>query len=328
MKIVLPGGSGQVGSILARALHGDGHEVVVLSRRPAASDPPPWRVVAWDAATLDGWVDELDAADAVINLAGRSVNCRYNRRNRAAITASRVDSTRLVGRAIAAVGRPPGVWLQMSTATIYAHRFDAANDEQTGVLGGDEPDLPDTWRFSLDVAGAWEGAARDAVVPDTRRVLLRSAMVMSPDDGGVFDTLLRLVRFGLGGRAGSGRQYVSWIHEADFVRAVYHLIDDARIEGAVNLAAPHPLPNADFMRELRRAWGAPLGLPANRWMLEVGALLLRSETELVLKSRRVVSRRLAESGFTFSLPEWRDAARELCDRWRCSHQARAVAAVS
>jgi uncharacterized protein (TIGR01777 family) len=313
MKVVIPGGSGQVGTILARSFHADGHGVVVLSRQPAAA---PWRVVAWDAETLGAWAAELEGADAVINLAGRSVNCRYNSENRRLIVESRVQSTRLVGEAIARASRPPRVWLQASTATIYAHRYDAPNDEATGILGGAEPGAPDTWRFSIDVATSWEKAAEEAVVPHTRKVLLRSAMTMSPDRGGVFDVLLRLVRFGLGGRAGDGRQYVSWIHDVDFVRAVYRLIEDNRFAGAVNLCAPNPVPNAEFMRTLRGAWGTRIGLPATGWMLEVGAFFLRTETELVLKSRRVVPGRLLEAGFVFQFPTWAEAARDLCNRWR------------
>ena len=316
MKIVIPGGTGQVGTVLARAFGRDGHEVVLLSRSPADAAEVPWRVEAWDAETLGPWTSELEGADAVINLAGRSVDCRYNSANREAIMSSRVCSTRAVGEAIAQAERPPRVWLQMSTATIYAHRYDAPNDERTGLLGGAEGDAPDTWRFSIDVAEAWEETADVAQTPRTRKVKLRSAMVMSPDRGGVFDVLLRLVRFGLGGRAGDGRQYVSWIHDEDFARAVGWLIRHEAIEGAVNLAAPHPLPNAAFMRALREAWGIPVGLPATEWMLEVGAFFLRTETELILKSRRVVPGRLMEEEFAFHFPTWPEAARDLCRRWR------------
>ena len=170
---------------------------MILSRSPG---PAPWRFVAWDAKTLGGWAREIDRAGVVINLAGRSVNCRYNARNRREIMESRVDSTRVVGEAIAAASRPPRVWLQASTATIYAHRYDAANDEATGILGGAEPGVPETWRFSIDVAKAWEAALDEAATPRTRKVKLRAAMVMSPDRGGIFDTLLGLVRRGLGGR--------------------------------------------------------------------------------------------------------------------------------
>ena len=313
MKVVIPGGSGQVGTILARAFHADGHDVVVLSRRPTVR---PWRVLAWDGQTPGGWWREFDGADVVINLSGRSVNCRYTPENRAAILESRVHSTRAVGAAIAGAAEPPRVWLQASTATIYAHRFDAANDEWTGRLGGDEPDAPSTWNFSIDVARGWEAAFDACDTPAVRKVLMRSAMTLSPDAGGVFDTLASLAQRGFGGRAGSGRQFMSWIHEFDFIAAVRWLIAHDDISGAVNLAAPSPLTNEEFMRVLRHACHVPFGLPVTRWMLELGAFFMRTETELILKSRRVVPGRLLKAGFRFQFPEWPEAARELCGRSR------------
>lgn len=319
MKVILPGGSGQVGTILARSFHSRNHEVVVLGRNPR---PAPWRVVAWDPANLGDWTREFDGSDVVINLAGRSVNCRYGDANRRLIMDSRVVSTRRIGGAIASAARPPRLWLQSSTATIYAHRYDAPNDEKSGILGGGEPDAPDTWRFSIDVARSWERAADESAPSGTRLVKMRSAMIMSPDTGGVFDTLLGLVRKGLGGASGNGRQFVSWIHEHDFVRAVDWLIEHGDVEGAVNLAAPNPLPNAEFMRALREAWGTRVGLPAARWMLEIGAVFLRTETELILKSRRVVPGTLIEKGFEFEYRTWPEAARELCARWRRERDGR------
>jgi uncharacterized protein len=308
VKIVIPGGSGQVGTILARAFVAEGHEVVVLSRRQYAA---PWRVVAWDGETLGGWAREIDGSDVVINLAGRSVNCRYTAANRREIIESRVRSTRAVGLAIAAAKRPPRAWLQASTATIYAHRFDASNDESSGVIGGNEPGVPETWRFSIEVANAWEAALNEAQVTSTRKVALRSAIVMSPDRGGAFDTLCNLVRFGVGGQQASGRQFVSWIHHEDFVNALSWLIAHEEIAGPVNVAAPEPLANAEFMRELRHAARMPIGLPATSWMLEMGAFVLRTETELILKSRRVVPARLMRSGFEFRFPSWPAAAVDL-----------------
>jgi uncharacterized protein (TIGR01777 family) len=311
VKIVIPGGSGQVGTILARAFHQGGHEVAVLSRQPQRR---PWRVVAWDGATLGAWQREIDGCDVVINLAGRSVNCRYTAAHREEIMQSRVRSTRVVGQAIAAAAFKPRLWLQASTATIYAHRYDGPNDEYSGILGGNEPDAPDTWGFSIDVARAWERAFDEADVAGTRKVALRSAMTLSPDTGGIFDTLLGLARRGLGGSAGDGRQFMSWIHDEDFIAAVRWLTDCDDLEGAVNIASPNPLPNAEFMQLLREACGARLGLPAKEWMLEIGAIFMRTETELILKSRRVVPARLLEHGFRFKYPDWRDAARDLCRR--------------
>jgi hypothetical protein len=313
MKIVIPGGSGQVGTLLARAFVADGHEVVVLSRQPT---PAAWRVVPWDAKSVGGWASELNGADVVINLAGRSVNCRYTPANRHEIKQSRLDSTRAVGRAIADHPHPPRVWLQASTATIYSHRYDAPNDESTGLLGGTQDDTPDTWRFSIDVAKSWEAAAEEVPTPHTRRVLVRAAMTMTPDRGGVLDVLLGLVRKGLGGRNGDGRQYVSWVHGDDFVRATYAMIENPELSGPVNVASPHPLPNAEFMRELRTATGVKFGLPAAAWMIEVGAFFLRTESELILKSRRVVPGKLLNAGFEFRFPTWPEAAADLVRRWR------------
>lgn len=311
MRFIIPGGSGQVGTLLARDLTRRGHDVVVLSRTPAVT---PWRTIAWDARHRGPWTQELEGSDVVINLAGRSVNCRYTPANRRAILESRVASTQAIGEAIAAARRPPRLWLQASTATIYAHRLDRANDETTGIIGGQESGIPDTWRFSIDVAKAWERALYAADVPGTRRVALRSAMIMSPDRKGIFDTLVGLVRLGLGGRAGSGKQYVSWIHEADFVEALLWIVAHEDLDGPVNVASPSPLPQAEFMADLRRALGVRIGLPATRGMLELGAVAMRTETELILKSRRVIPGRLLAQGFAFKFPTWPAAAADLCRR--------------
>lgn len=306
MKIVIPGGTGQVGGVLTRALKAAGHEVVIISRSAG---------VRWDGHTLGRWADEIDGADVVVNLAGRSVSCRYNAENLRQMMRSRVDSARVVGEAIAKADNPPSVWLQMSTATIYAHRFDAANDEETGILGGRERDVPGYWTYSVEIAKRWEAELDEAHTPGTRKVALRSAMVMSPDRGGVFDYLSWLARLGLGGPVAGGRQYVSWIHDDDFARAVALLIREP-VTGAVNLAAPNPLPQRQFMRELRGAWKVPAGLPATSWMAELGAFALRTDTELLLKSRRVVPGRLQRAGFEFHFPNWREAAQNLAERRR------------
>lgn len=313
MKIAIPGGAGQIGTVLCRAFLHDGHEVIVLSRNPA---PAPWPTVAWDGKTPGAWVEAIDGADVVINLAGHTVDCRYSRANRDRIMSSRIASTRVVGEAIGQCKSPPRTWLQAGTATLYSHRYDAPNDETSGIIGGSEDTAPSAWRFSIEVAAAWEQALDEAKVPNTRKVMLRSAMTMSPDRGGIFDVLLGLVRHGLGGTSGDGAQYVSWVHHEDFVRALYWLMDHEDVDGAVNVAAPHPLPNAEFMRALREAWGTRVGLPAARWMLEIGAVLLGTESELILKSRRVVPGRLTQRGFTFRHPDWPEAATRLCAEWR------------
>jgi uncharacterized protein len=312
MRIVIPGGSGQVGHVLARHFHAQGHAVTVLSRHPQTA---PWAVLPWDGLTSDAWVDALEGADACINLAGRSVNCRYTAGNRRAMYDSRILSTRLLNRVISNLHRPPRVWLNASTATIYRHALDRPMDEATGELGGGEPGAPRRWDFSIRIAKDWEEAFFATPTPATRKVALRSAIIFSPDAGGPFALLSRLVRLGLGGANGSGRQFVSWIHDADFVRAVELLLSDDVWTGVVNLAAPQPLPNRAFMQALREAWAVPIGLPAAAWMIGAAGLLLRTESELVLKSRRVVPGRLLDAGFQFQFPEWPAAARDLAARY-------------
>ena len=310
---MLPGGSGHLGTALARYLHQRGHTVVVLTRRAVRT---PWRVVAWDGKAIGDWCRELEGTDAVVNLAGRSVNCRYNEAHRREILESRIAPTLLIGRAIQESRTPPRIWMNASTATIYRHSLDRAMDESTGEIGGSEPGVPRSWGFSVEVAKRWEEALFAGQTPRTRRIALRTAMVMMPDRGSIFDVLMGLARCGLGGRMGSGRQFISWIHEMDFVRAVEHLLTRGDFDGVMNLSSPAPLENREFMRALRGACGVRLGLPASRWMLEIGTWLLRSEPELVLKSRRVFPKRLLESGFRFGFADWQEAARDLVARRR------------
>jgi uncharacterized protein len=315
MKIVIPGGSGQAGTILAKHFVARGASVTVLTRSPKQQ---PWKAVAWDAKTLGPWCDELEGADAVINLAGRSVNCRYTEQNRREIIDSRVDSTRIVGKAIQECSNPPKAWLQAATSTIYAHRYDANNDEETGILDQDAS-APDTWRFSNDVARRWEAACLEADTPKTRKALMRISMIMSPDADGVFDVLVGLARKGLGGTLGDGRQYMSWIHDVDFCRSVDFIIDK-ELDGPVNLASPNPLSNKEFMRIVRTAANAKIGLPATKWMLEIGAVFMQTETELILKSRRVAPGKLLKAGFSFAFPEWLTACSDLYARWKLARK--------
>ena len=314
-RVVLAGGSGQVGALLARHFQVRGDAVVVLSRKAASA---PWRVAIWDGVTAGTWIRELEAADVLINLTGRSVNCRYDAANRREILESRVNSTSTLGEAVAKLDRPPPLWLNASTATIYRHALDRPMDEGTGELGGSEPNAPSSWKFSIEVARRWEEAFFVSELPNTRKIALRSAMVMSSERGGIFDTLLGLVRFGLGGASGDGRQFVSWIHEADFVAAIEFLIAHEELCDVINVSSPNPLPNRQFMQVLRSAWGTRVGLPATKWMLEVGAIFLRTETELILKSRRVIPARLQRGGFEFQFADWPRAAQDLVRRWKDS----------
>ena len=305
-KIVIAGGSGFLGGVLARYLIDRGASVVILTRRPK-NMPGPIAEECWDGKTLGPWTAQLEGARAVINLSGRSVNCRYHARNRRILLESRTESTRVLGEGIARCHTPPPVWLNASTATIYRHTFERAHDE-TGEIGS-HPNAKDA--FSIHVAQAWERALAEAVTPRTRKVALRAAMVLGMGGNSVFPVLRRLARLGLGGKMASGQQYVSWIHQEDFCRAVEHVIVNETLSGPVNLAAPCPLPNADMMAELRRLCRMPAGLPAPLWMLETGAFFLRTETELIIKSRRVVPERLLQSGFRFRFETIREAFADL-----------------
>jgi uncharacterized protein len=294
-RLVIAGASGFLGRAVALWFVERGWQVIALSRKPV--DLPGARAVRWDGRHLGAWVSELNGAEALLNLAGRSVNCRYDARHRAEILHSRTESTRLLGEALERCVQPPRHWLNASTATIYRHSEDRPMDEDTGELGTG---------FSVEVARAWEAAFFAARTPATRRTALRTSLVLGEGENSVYPTLRRLARLGLGGRQGDGRQRVSWIHLEDFCRAVEHLLAHP-LDGVVNLTAPDPVPNARFMALLRESLGLPLGLSAPRPLLAVGAWLLRTETELILKSRWVWPARLLEAGFTFRHPTARDA---------------------
>jgi len=305
--VVLAGGSGFLGSALARFFVGRGWKVTLLTRGRAGYFEGVHRV-HWDGKTMGAWCDALHGATAVINLCGKSVNCRYTARNRRRILESRIAPTRLLGQAITRSENPPEVWMNLSTATIYRHTLKFAWDEG-GDIGADT-EAKDA--FSIEVATAWEEAFHEAATPRTRKLLLRTAMVLANYPNSVLPMLRRLVRFGMGGRMATGNQFVSWVHEQDFCRAVDWLIERDGISGVVNIAAPQPLTNAQMMRKLRlRRGGWGLGLPASRWMLEIGAFFLRTEAELVLKSRRVVPGRLLAAGFRFDFPYFDAALGEL-----------------
>jgi hypothetical protein len=291
--VILAGGSGFLGRTLAGWFAAHGRTPVVLARSPGA--------VAWDARTIGAWARELEGADALINLGGRSVNCRYTAKNRRQMLDSRVLSTRVLAEAVQRCSQPPRVWLNSSTATIYQHTYGDPHDEAGPI--GPHPDANDG--FSIEVAKAWEDEFAKA--SGTRKVVLRTAMVFGREPGGVHDVLRRLTRLWLGGAMGGGGQYVSWLHAEDFARAVDWLIANPRAEGIYNLCAPHPVTNREMMAAFRRVYGRSFGLPAPRWMLEIGAFFLRTETELVIKSRRVIPGRLLAEGFEFLHPRMEDA---------------------
>lgn len=311
-RIVIAGGSGFVGSFLGKRLVVDGADVTVLTRSPGP-DEGKIRQVQWDGKTLANWTREIDGADALINLSGRSVNCRYNEHNRRDILESRIDSTRVLGDAIAQARNPPPVWLNASTATIYEHTFDHPMDETTGVIAA-TPEAKDA--FSIEVACAWEKTLNEAETPATRKVAMRTAMVFAANSGGVYRTLRSLAKWGLGGPIAGGHQMISWVHEYDFCRAVEWLIDHASMSGPVNIASPNPVQQRDMARIILREVGMPVGMHATRWMLEAAAFIHRTEAELILKSRYVVPARLQASGFTFQYPRMEGAVHEIEGRIR------------
>lgn len=293
-RIVIAGGSGFLGRELASHFLMREWDVVILTRSPGREEGLG-RQVIWDGRTAQAWIRELEGAAAVVNLAGRSVDCRYTAHNRKEILESRLNPTRALGEAIVRCAQPPEVWLNASTATIYRHTLDKPWDERGEIAA--TPEAKDA--FSVDVATAWERALNDAKTPRTRKVAMRMAMVLGTAKNSVFPVLRRLARLGLGGTMASGEQFVSWIHEVDYCRAVEWLIAHNKISGPVNVSAPNPLPNREMMSILRQVCRMPIGLPATKWMLELGAFLLRTETELIIKSRRVIPKLLLESGFKF-----------------------------
>ncbi|HEX3718776.1 MAG TPA: TIGR01777 family oxidoreductase [Verrucomicrobiae bacterium] len=305
-RIILAGGSGFLGQALAEHFLKNKWEVVILTRSPRERTDVA-REVQWDGCQVGSWQRELERAVAVINLTGKSVNCRYTARNRKEILESRVFSTRVIGEAIGRCADPPPVWLNAGTATVYKHTFGPAWDE-TGAMDS-VAEAKDA--FSVEVAKAWEAALDAAQAPRTRKVAMRMAMVFGRGRNSVFPVLRRLARFGLGGKMGSGKQFVSWIHVEDYCRVVEWILGNDELVGPVNVTAPGPVPNAEMMRILRKACGVPFGLPATEWMLEVGAFFLRTETELLIKSRRVVPGRLLKSGFGFQFPTIEEAFGEL-----------------
>jgi uncharacterized protein len=318
LRIVIPGGSGQIGRLLARFFQERGHHVTVLTRAPFTA---PWQTVHWDGLTLGPWVQTLEGADVCIHLSGKSVNCRYTARNRRELHDSRIGPTLLLHRAFAELENPPRVWMNASTATIYRHSLDRPMDEFAGEIGGNElisarRRAPEKWNWTIQLVKDWEAAFFSTRTPRTRKVALRTSLVFSPEPGSIFAVLSRLVRVGLGGTQGNGHQFVSWMHESDFARAIEFLIEHEEIDGPVNLAAPNPLPNREFMAAFREAWEMPNGIWAPAPAIAAGSFFLRTEPELVLKSRYVVPGRLLAAGFPFEFPTWPEAVEDLVRKYR------------
>jgi len=293
-KIVLAGGTGFLGNYLAARFSARGDKVVVISRSKGD--------VAWE--DKENLIKALDGADAVLNLAGKSVDCRYTERNKKIILQSRVETTRLIGEAILQCRQPPRLWLNSSTATIYRHAEDRGMTEEEGEIGEG---------FSVEVAVQWERAFFSFTLPGTRKVALRMAIVLGKD-GGVMEPLKRLVRVGLGGKQGKGNQVFSWIHIEDVFQIILFLMAHQEIAGVVNCSSPYPVTNALLMQALRERLRIGVGLPSPAWLLKIGAVLIRTETELVLKSRWVLPHRLQQAGYTFSYPTLPMALKEILTR--------------
>jgi uncharacterized protein len=299
-KIILAGGSGYLGLSLAKYFKSKARQIVILSRSKPTNTHAAW--VQWDGKSNGPWVAELENADAVINLAGRSVNCRYTNKNKKAILNSRIDSTRALGEAISKCKNPPGLWINSSSATIYRGSYEKLMTEINGEIGDD---------FSMNVCKQWEACFNSFEMRATRKVTFRTAVVLGTA-GGALPVLMRLAKFGLGGKQGDGKQYFSWIHERDFCRVAEFIINDRHAEGIYNVSAPAPIPNSEFMHLLRDACMAPFAIDQPTWLLSLGAIFIRTETELLLKSRKVYPERLLKENFVFEFTDAKAAFEDLC----------------
>ncbi len=286
-KLIIAGGTGFLGSVITQYLKDTFDEIILLSRKHNIVTHQNLRTVIWDATSLDKWASELEGADVVINMTGRSVDCRYTQKNKDIILKSRVESTHILGQAIAQCKHPPKIWLNSSTATIYRHSLDKEMDEEIGEIGQG---------FSVGIAKAWEKAFFSHQTPRTRKVALRTSIVLGKK-GGALQPMITMTRLGLGGKQGSGDQKFSWIHEEDFVRSIAHIIQNDSIEGVINIVAPTPSDNKTLMYLLRKYLKVPFGISSPKPLLELGAFLIRTETELILKSRNVIPKKLIDTGF-------------------------------
>lgn len=303
-KIVIAGGSGYLGRLAASHFISSGYEVVTLARKNFPTSSPKESIEVWDGKSPGPWENALSGAEILLNLSGRIVNCRYTKKNKKEILDSRVDSTHALGEAIRklpAAARPK-IWLNSSTATIYRHALDRPQDESSGEIGKG---------FSVEVAKAWEKSFFEFESLRLRMVALRSAMVFGPPPGGVYEAYRGIAKMGLGAKAGSGKQFVSWVHAKDFLGMLDWIIGNEGLKGPVNLCSPDPRPNQEFMRVLRASLKIRWALPSPEWLLEIGAVFLRTETELLLKSRRVVPTKLLESGYKMRFAKLEDAFADL-----------------
>lgn len=298
-KLVIAAGTGFLGQALVAYFKDKAKEIIILTRKPLPLNSNI-KYVYWDAKTLGSWQTELNNTDVLINLTGKSVNCRYTITNKNEILNSRINSTAVLGRAIKQCTHPPKHWINASTATIYRHSEDLQMDENSGEIGAD---------FSMNVAKMWERVFFGTDTPGTLKTAIRTSIVLG-NTGGAFPIMKTLAKAGFGGKQGNGRQYISWIHELDFARAVDFIITE-KLTGPVNVTAPNPIKNSNFMNALRSTVHMPIGIPQPEWLLKMGAKVIGTETELVLKSRNVVPLRLLKSGFEFTFGHAESATKAL-----------------
>ena len=295
-KIIIAGGSGFLGQVLENYFNTKGYEIKIFTRYPKKEND-----VLWNAKDLGNWTNELETAEVLINLTGKSVDCRYNENNKKLIYNSRIDSTKILGEAIKKCNNLPKIWINSSTATIYKHSLNKEMTEEAGEIGDD---------FSMNIAKSWEKVFYSITNPKTRKIVLRTSIVLGKY-GGALIPLKNLTQFGLGGKQGNGNQKVSWIHELDFARAVAFLIENEKLNGNFNLSVPKPTNNKTLMKTLRKTMNIPIGISHPKWLLNIGAKMIGTETELVLKSRNVIPKRLLDSGFAFKYTCINDALRNL-----------------
>ncbi|KIC63737.1 TIGR01777 family oxidoreductase [Chryseobacterium taiwanense] len=288
MKIIIAAGTGFLGKNLERYFTEKGNQVFILTRNPKRENE-----IYWDAKTLGDWGSLIEGSDVLINLTGKSVDCRYNEKNKEEIYSSRIESTKVLQQSIDQCINKPRIWLNASSATIYVHSENHLNTEENGIIGDD---------FSMNICKSWENEFFKTKTENIRKVALRTSIVLG-NNGGAFPKLKMMTKFGLGGKQGRGNQNISWIHIDDFCKAIEFIIYNENISGEINITAPKPLPNEEFMKELRKQMKVPFGLNAPVWQLEIASLFLNTETELLLKSRNVYPDKLMNSGFKFSYSE-------------------------
>jgi len=286
-KIIIAGGTGFLGKALEQYFLDMGNAVFILTRQPKAPNH-----IKWDAANKGAWVDTIERADVLINLTGKSVDCRYTAKNKREILDSRINSTQILNEAVQQLEKPPSVWINAGSATIYDHAEEHLNTETNGIIGDD---------FSMNVCKQWEAEFFKVDIPEVRKIVIRTSIVLGTD-GGAYPKIKQITQLGLGGKQGKGTQKVSWIHTQDFCRAIQFLIENNNLSGEVNVTAPQPESNKSLMQLIRKKVNRSFGLPQPAWLLSMGAWLLRTETELLLKSRNVYPEKLLNSGFTFGFP--------------------------